>query len=488
MCIVIVKRASAKHPTDDVIKRCWQGNPHGAGVAYASKDGVVIDKGHMTVEALIEALAVVREVPHSWYLVHFRIATHGSRGPENTHPFWTTKDKVAIAHNGILPCSSLMAAMQGRSDTNAFAEDFLSLLPDGWVTNKFLGHVVEEYMGSGNKIAMIDEKDVYVLNKAGWNEDKETGLVYSNYSWKPATVTNYSSTGYTRDYGYGPVVNGGYRQPSSGGFRSAGATSGSNELAYHKSYNGICTRLHALKRRGFMLEQDVESFKEIMNDKLVTEAMVANVTDYCFDAVNDDPKVTLCEYMKIMGAQHLVQLCKIMKEYHDSDSGSKKDEETKKIEKPEEQGKLTFDEPLYTHENSECFLGKHVKIKTRGTNSDIWMVRFMKVTAVDKDFLHYISLQPPGEGKMVWDHIDSIETLMVMNRPSISDAGCALGAKVQVTCHEGSPVYGKLTSAYDGNLHVMLLSGATIPIAIANVLTLLIVERPQMTAIADASK
>jgi hypothetical protein len=77
---------------------------------------------------------------------------------------------------------------------------------------------------------------------------------------------------------------------------------------------------------------------------------------------------------------------------------------------------------------------------------------------------------------------------MVLNRPSLGDAACALGAKVQITCHEGSPVFGKLTSAYDGNLHVQLLSGATIPIAIANVLTVLIVERPQMTAIADASK
>lgn len=46
MCIIIVKNSRMDLPDKEILKRCWNKNPHGAGFMYNYND-VVIKKGFM---------------------------------------------------------------------------------------------------------------------------------------------------------------------------------------------------------------------------------------------------------------------------------------------------------------------------------------------------------------------------------------------------------------------------------------------------------
>ena len=206
MCVIIAKSSSAQHPTTEVIDACWARNPDGAGFAYANVEGgVSIIKGLMTLDALKAALAPLLAIPTSFYVLHFRIGTHGGNTAENTHPFWTTENEVALVHNGVLPMSRETQIMgEGRSDTRSFVEDVVAGFPDGWQHLPAYQHLVEEYMGGGNKMATVDKDGIVLLNAKAWTEDSDTKLRYSNTHWKPTvSVFNqhgpYTGISYSRD-------------------------------------------------------------------------------------------------------------------------------------------------------------------------------------------------------------------------------------------------------------------------------------------------
>lgn len=47
MCIIIVKNSRMDLPDKEILKRCWNKNPHGAGFMYNYNDVVIIKKGFM---------------------------------------------------------------------------------------------------------------------------------------------------------------------------------------------------------------------------------------------------------------------------------------------------------------------------------------------------------------------------------------------------------------------------------------------------------
>lgn len=42
MCIIIVKNSRMDLPDKEILKRCWNKNPHGAGFMYNYNDVVII--------------------------------------------------------------------------------------------------------------------------------------------------------------------------------------------------------------------------------------------------------------------------------------------------------------------------------------------------------------------------------------------------------------------------------------------------------------
>lgn len=198
MCILIMIPSKAQKPGEDILTQCWRSNPDGAGFMYPDRAAsrLVVSKGHMTLDALKEAFAKVPEgVPVS---LHFRIKTHGAKNADMTHPHWVWPDEVAIAHNGILPIGA--PADSPESDTARFARMVLSNLPKTWWKNDALVHLIEEYMGRGNKLIAMNAAGSYkILNETAgtW----EQGVWFSNQTFRVSRTYNaYSS--YGPDDGY----------------------------------------------------------------------------------------------------------------------------------------------------------------------------------------------------------------------------------------------------------------------------------------------
>jgi Glutamine amidotransferase domain len=103
MCVVLATIGNAK-PSLSVLKACEAANPHGGGVAWREKNRVRFEKG---IDADAIHKIVLRE--RGPFLIHFRIATVGSKSPELCHPFPVSgnpstalsgKASAVIAHNG----------------------------------------------------------------------------------------------------------------------------------------------------------------------------------------------------------------------------------------------------------------------------------------------------------------------------------------------------------------------------------------------------
>src|SRR6187402_2638487 len=117
MCIIVAKTLKAQHPDIETLRSCWNRNPNGAGIAYPDVNGgISMVKGLMTFDDFMEAMKPLLELKADgiFYVLHFRIATHGTVNKENSHPLCIRENKVAIAHNGVLPYSRLCESGKGR--------------------------------------------------------------------------------------------------------------------------------------------------------------------------------------------------------------------------------------------------------------------------------------------------------------------------------------------------------------------------------------
>lgn len=170
MCIAIVKPAGAVI-ADDVLKTCFENNPDGAGFAYRTAHGLVVEKGMFTWDAFIEAYrrCGVAEVDA---LIHFRITTRGDDSPDNTHPFATAHG--ALIHNGTIFGLGERKG-QGKSDTRVLSEHWHSATYEDM---ERLFPVFESYV-DGTRVAFMDHSGrVHVFNRKDWIE--KDGVLYSN--------------------------------------------------------------------------------------------------------------------------------------------------------------------------------------------------------------------------------------------------------------------------------------------------------------------
>jgi len=117
MCIIVVKKPGYDLPDISVLRSCWDNNPHGAGFMIQHGNKILIRKGFMTFDALLDGIEILlsemgkKEFRRKTFILHFRLATSGYRTPEYTHPF-PISDKIedlmstevladiGMAHNG----------------------------------------------------------------------------------------------------------------------------------------------------------------------------------------------------------------------------------------------------------------------------------------------------------------------------------------------------------------------------------------------------
>lgn len=188
MCIIIVKYPGT-HVSRRKLRHSWDRNKDGAGFAFVSEEGeLYIDKGYFQFHEFYKALRNAEaENPHSAFIIHMRIATHGLVDITNSHPHYVN-DKLVMAHNGVLRCVNVPKDST-ESDTILFNLNILSKLPEGWEKSEVICTLVQSFIGHGNKLAFLNsDNETLILNEqlGEWDE----GCWYSNTSYKaPKLVT-----------------------------------------------------------------------------------------------------------------------------------------------------------------------------------------------------------------------------------------------------------------------------------------------------------
>lgn len=182
MCLAIYKPSKVL-PDWEALEEGFRCNSHGAGFAVAVDGAIQIHKGFFRFAEFEEAF---REFADKQALVHFRLATHGTRGSDMCHPFLVT-DELAMIHNGILPIDT--SDDKEKSDTWHYVEYILKPLAErdrDFYTDdaiKFLG----EAAISGSKFAFLRaDGDWCIWNDTDghWRDD----VWYSNRSYVKSTL------------------------------------------------------------------------------------------------------------------------------------------------------------------------------------------------------------------------------------------------------------------------------------------------------------
>lgn len=196
MCIAIYLPAG-KELSEETLKICNDANPDGMGFAFFN------DKNEMIINKEVEPKKILRKIKlfpiirknfiNRPFLVHFRIATHGKISKPCCHPFRVDSDTV-FCHNGILRQEYGLSIQSKISDTMMFNKSILQRIEkkdlDRMMESKndVLRDLLEGYIGSGNKMVILNSKDQYVIlneHLGVW----DNGIWFSNSSYKVIRYT-----------------------------------------------------------------------------------------------------------------------------------------------------------------------------------------------------------------------------------------------------------------------------------------------------------
>lgn len=185
MCIAVYKPKNIVL-TKKVVKTCFENNPHGAGMAFASQDGkrVIIEKGYFHFREFWKKFQQIQT--NKAMLIHFRVATSGIIDKKNCHP-WRIDERHAIIHNGVV-ANKIGIGSKDCSDTGLFVKHLLKPMflqnDTFWKTSAFRW-IIEQAMGKNNKFALLDNNESHVI----FNEEEgkwEHGVWFSNDTYKNA--------------------------------------------------------------------------------------------------------------------------------------------------------------------------------------------------------------------------------------------------------------------------------------------------------------
>lgn len=208
MCVICVKNKGVNMPDADTIETMWVNNPDGAGIMYTKRGRVHIDKGFMTLAALNKRLRKLGDeidMKKETVVLHFRIGTSGGNIPQNTHPFPLSGSvnklrklrsitEVGIAHNGVIPITP------HRKDISDTMEYIVSEITKYYRHNRYfyrntktMAQIKDETRS--RLVFLTGDGNTYLVGD--WVTDKDTGLLYSNTSYKYDRYTRYYYPGYT---------------------------------------------------------------------------------------------------------------------------------------------------------------------------------------------------------------------------------------------------------------------------------------------------
>ena len=211
MCLII--QGKPKHFTKEIIRKAFNGNPHGFGLMYLCKDtNRVITKKFFT-KKINKILKTCKEhfKKADEIALHFRITTNGNTNNKNCHPFQVLNNDndradLFLMHNSPKLPSPLLTNQM--SDTYYFSKIILRPIVKSFYklldNEKFISCIETIAQAeTDSRILLLDNFTKSFQFLGNWNEHKN--LKYSNSSLIPYTPPKKDYY----NYGYGYSSNSG---------------------------------------------------------------------------------------------------------------------------------------------------------------------------------------------------------------------------------------------------------------------------------------
>ena len=174
MCVAIAQPTNTETLTIEELSKGWATNPDGGGYAYIDHNGKI-----QTVFSMDEDSFILQYIEsHTTYgatspfIVHMRIATHGSVNINNCHPFEIELDgdgEMWFMHNGIIDAMEEDIKGTDYTDTQGLAIHVLSELHDGWLDNKHIVSFVEDFIDYSKLVFLTTSpalsSQLYIVNE-----------------------------------------------------------------------------------------------------------------------------------------------------------------------------------------------------------------------------------------------------------------------------------------------------------------------------------
>lgn len=231
MCIIVAKPRGVKMPSENILRNCFIANPDGAGMMISYNGKVYGYKGFMTFANFSAKLQKLGKrfgnLDKLAIVMHFRIGTHGSNNPHNTHPFPISEEyddlrelewisNSGVAHNGIISCTKTHpdVKVEDVSDTMVFIKRIIAPVSRNISVTKHKDILEGFQIAADSKLAFLDGKGN--LECLGGFHEKD-GVQYSNYSYygygrwyDPDDDDDVWSTKYGKFQGFHPYSYSGY--------------------------------------------------------------------------------------------------------------------------------------------------------------------------------------------------------------------------------------------------------------------------------------
>lgn len=170
MCLIILQEKGDLPVSKGDILRAWAENSDGAGYMFVADGQLVIRKPFFKAKSFRKSYKrdFRRWGGDSPFVLHFRMATHGPKTGQNTHPHSLAGGDVGMVHNGILPW---IPEDKSISDTVFFAR----MIDDSGEV--LMDPMFHEYLGDeirNNKLVFLDKHGQYAIVNETLGDRTET--------------------------------------------------------------------------------------------------------------------------------------------------------------------------------------------------------------------------------------------------------------------------------------------------------------------------
>ena len=206
MCIAIAQPKGVRALTIEELEKGWATNPDGGGYAYIDEDNRIqaiysMDKDSFILQYLESYATYGTSSP---FMVHMRIATHGSVSLNNCHPFTIDLDgegEMMFMHNGIIDKITDDIEGSDLTDTEGMSAFIFNDMHDEWLDNPHLVEFIEDFIDYSKLVFLttspVLDKEMYILNEdnGSWHND----IWWSNYSCFATVKKVYTPKAWSED-------------------------------------------------------------------------------------------------------------------------------------------------------------------------------------------------------------------------------------------------------------------------------------------------